>query len=177
MSQAMAAKAAPQKSGPDPQIEQAKIASAEKIEQAKLHLEQMKEQNALQIAVLKIKAEMQMRAMQMLADKQQAAEQAVVDGHLDRANAVLDAHVAHHGNVMANATDGNREDATARTHEDHFRPVGRDDSGAGTKYAPMSKACIVNFGSRKCVAEDLDPELLRRGQCGRCRRHAEKKWA
>ena len=105
MTQAMQAKAAAgQKSGPDPQIEQAKIASAEKQNQLKLQLEAMKEQAAMQLEMLKIKAQMQIQILQMATDKQQSLDQAAVDGHMNRFNAILDAHVQHHGNLMKNAT-------------------------------------------------------------------------
>lgn len=103
LSQAMAAKAAagaPQKSGPDPAIEQAKIASTEKIEGMKLQLEQMKEQNQMAVESLKIKAQMQMQIMQMHMDHQQAIDQSMVDSHSDRMNSLIDAHVTHHGNLM-----------------------------------------------------------------------------
>jgi hypothetical protein len=103
MTQQMAAKAGAGKSGPDPQIEQAKIASQEKQAQMKLQLEQMKEQNALALELLKIKGQYQIQLLQMQADHQQAIDQATVNGHMERFNAMLDAHVAHHGNVMANA--------------------------------------------------------------------------
>jgi hypothetical protein len=107
LSQAMAAKAQAangQKSGPDPQIEQAKIASQEKQAQMKLQLEMMKEQAQFQLETMKLKAQMQMQLLQMHMDHQQAVDQAVVDGHSDRLNALLDAHVTHHGNLMNNAT-------------------------------------------------------------------------
>jgi hypothetical protein len=107
LSQSMATKAQaaqPGKTGPDPAIEQAKIASQEKQAQMKLQLEMAKEQAQFQLETMKLKAQMQMQLLQMHMDHQQAVDQAVVDGHSDRLNALLDAHVAHHGNIMANAT-------------------------------------------------------------------------
>jgi hypothetical protein len=102
--QAMAAKNAPQKSGSDPAIEQAKIQSQERQTQMKLQLEAMKEHASLQLEMLKLKGQMQMQVLQMMADHQQAMDQASVNGHLEKFNSMLDAHVKHHGNVMANAT-------------------------------------------------------------------------
>jgi hypothetical protein len=101
LSQAMAAKAqAGQKSGPDPAIEQAKIASNEKIQNMKMQLEQIKNQNDMQIEAMKIKGQMQLQLLQMHMDHQQAIDQAMVDHHSDRLNATIDAHVTHAGNMM-----------------------------------------------------------------------------
>jgi hypothetical protein len=103
LSQAMAAKAqagAPQKTGPDPAIEQAKLASNEKIESMKMQLEQIKEQNQMAIETMKIKSQMQLQILQMHMDHQQSMDQAMVDGHSDRINAMIDAHVTHAGNMM-----------------------------------------------------------------------------
>jgi hypothetical protein len=107
LSAAMAAKAqagGPQKSGPDPQIEQAKIASQEKQAQMKMQLEMMKEQATFQLESMKLKAQMQMQLLQMHMDHQQAIDQAAVDSHSQRMSDLIDAHVTHHGNIMANAT-------------------------------------------------------------------------
>ena len=103
MTQQMAAKAGAGKSGPDPAIEQAKIASQEKIQQMKMQLEAQKDQAALQLEALKMKAQMQVQILQMQADHQQAMDQAMVDSHTSRFNTMVDAHVAHHGNIMAHA--------------------------------------------------------------------------
>jgi hypothetical protein len=106
LSAAMAAKAqsaAPQKSGPDPQIEQAKIASQEKQAQMKMQLEMMREQAQFQLEAMKLKAQMQMQVMQMHMDHQQAIDQAAVDSHSQRMSDLIDAHVKHHGNIMSNA--------------------------------------------------------------------------
>jgi hypothetical protein len=106
LSAAMAAKAqagAPQKSGPDPQIEQAKIASQEKQAQMKMQLEMMKEQAQFQLESMKLKAQMQMQLLQMHMDHQQAIDQAAVDSHSKRMSDLIDAHVTHHGNIMDNA--------------------------------------------------------------------------
>jgi hypothetical protein len=103
LSQAMAAKAqagAPQKSGPDPQIEQAKIASAERIEQMKMQLEMVKHQNDMQMEAMKIKGQLQLQIAQMHIDHAQAMDQAAVNSHSDRINSMIDAHVTHAGNVM-----------------------------------------------------------------------------
>jgi hypothetical protein len=118
LSQAMAAKAqsaAPAKTGPDPAIEQAKIASNEKIQGMKMQLEQLKNQNDMAMEAMKIKGQMQLQLLQMHMDHAQALDQAMVDHHSDRLNAMVDAHVthagnvmnaavAHHGNIMANET-------------------------------------------------------------------------
>jgi hypothetical protein len=107
LSQAMAAKAqagAAGKAGPDPAIEQAKIASNEKIEGMKMQLEQIKAQNDMALEAMKLKAQMQLQLLQMHMDHQQAIDQAMVDHHSNQLNTMVDAHVAHHGDVMANAT-------------------------------------------------------------------------
>ena len=103
LSQAMAAKAqaaGPQKSGPDPAIEQAKIASAERIEQMKMQLEMVKHQNDMQMEAMKIKGQLQLQIAQMHIDHAQAMDQAAVNSHSDRINSMIDAHVTHAGNVM-----------------------------------------------------------------------------
>jgi hypothetical protein len=118
LSQAMAAKAqagAPQKSGPDPQIEQAKLASAEKIEQMKMQLEIQKEQNQMQLEAMKLKAQTQIQLLQMQVDRQQAVDQSMVDSHSDRINTLIDAHVAHHGNLMNAAVAHHGNLLTAET--------------------------------------------------------------
>jgi hypothetical protein len=107
LSQAMAAKAqaaGPGKTGPDPQIEQAKLASNEKIQQMKMQLEMAKHQNDMAMEAMKIKAQMQLQLLQMHMDHQQAIDQAMVDHHSNQLNSMVDAHVTHHGNLMANAT-------------------------------------------------------------------------
>jgi hypothetical protein len=107
LSQAMAAKsqaAQPGKTGPDPQIEQAKIASQEKQAQMKMQLEMMKEQASLQLEAMKIKGQMQLQLLQMHVDHQQAIDQEAVNRHSDRINSLIDAHVTHHGNLMNSAT-------------------------------------------------------------------------
>jgi hypothetical protein len=103
LSQAMAAKAqaaGPGKTGPDPAIEQAKIASAERIEQMKMQLEMVKHQNDMQMEAMKIKGQLQLQIAQMHIDHAQAMDQAAVNSHSDRINSMIDAHVTHAGNVM-----------------------------------------------------------------------------
>lgn len=105
LQQQMAQKAqASQKSGPDPQIEQAKIASNEKIEQNKLQLEQMKEQAAIHLEVIKQQGQLAIARMQMLTDHAQAVDQQKVDAHVALTNSLLGAHVDHAKHRMENAT-------------------------------------------------------------------------
>jgi hypothetical protein len=115
------------KTGPDPQIEQMKIASQEKQAQMKMQMEQMKEQNALQLEVLKMKAQHMTTLLQMQADHQQAVDQAAVDQHAGRFNQMLDAHVTHMGNLMnAHVThQGNLMDHAAKMHAVDARPNGK----------------------------------------------------
>lgn len=104
MTQAMAAKAGAGKSGPDPQIEQAKIASAEKIEQMKLQLASAEMQGKMQLETLKVQGNLQVAAMQILADKDNANRETHVRALLDHFGQKLDAHVTHHGNLLDSHT-------------------------------------------------------------------------
>jgi hypothetical protein len=127
MTQMMAQGKGQGKTGPDPQIEQMKIASQEKQAQMKMQMEQMKEQNALQLEVLKMKAQHMTTLLQMQADHQQAIDQAQVDQHAGRFNQMLDAHVTHMGNLMnAHVThQGNLMDHAAKMHAANTKANGK----------------------------------------------------
>jgi hypothetical protein len=106
------------KSGPDPQIEQMKIASQEKQAQMKVQVEQMKEQNALQLEILKMKAQHMTTMMQMQADHAQAVDQRMVDDHAGRFNEMIKAHTQHMGNLLDAAVThtGDLLDYNAKIH-------------------------------------------------------------
>jgi len=116
MQQQMAAAQQKGKSGPDPQIEQAKIASAEKQEQMKMQLEQLKAQNALQLEAMKMKSQFMVQILQMHADHQQAVDQAAVDRHVGEHSSMVNAHVTHMGNLLNAAVEhhGNLMDHAAK---------------------------------------------------------------
>jgi hypothetical protein len=109
MTQAMAAKS--KQSGPDPQIEQAKIASAEKLETMKQQGNMAVEQGKLQLEIAKLRGEMQLEAMRtqanmhlemlkLAASAQGDAHQAQLKAMVDHAGNAMTAHVQHIGNHL-----------------------------------------------------------------------------
>ncbi len=104
IAQTVAQHAAASKGGPNPQIEQAKIASNERIEQQKMQLAALKMHAEWQMEMMKLRGNLELEAMRIAADRKTALDEAGLSALVEHAGARLDARVQHHANMMGEQT-------------------------------------------------------------------------
>jgi hypothetical protein len=100
MTQHMQAAASKGKSGPDPQIEMAKIQANRQTEQEKLQLEMMKEHASVTLEALKIRGQMAVAMIQAMSDHTNEQTRMVLQQAIDQQTAQLDAFLGMHANTI-----------------------------------------------------------------------------